>query len=213
LHSFFSHPWHFHVLFVEVSQSSVPLAPESVFHLLATSTFGTNLHALERKIRRIGLEDIQRPSIVLNSDLHEQRREISFMLSQVAATLKWIPPEVNAELGAKKDKLPAAKYVGYPDLVLQGIIENAESLEKYLMDTFSLLMSSISILEAESSKQQLLRGQRLTQLAFIYAPISCVNGYLRNERQRDQRITASHLGSHGYVDCYMRMYGCNLWMV
>ena len=175
LHAFFSHPWHFRVLFTPAAHGTIRLAPETVFHLLVTSTWGTNLRALERDIKRISFEDIRRPDIRTNDELHKHRRDISLLVSQVPTTLKWIPAAVNAELEDVEKDSPN-KYIGFPDLVLRDVVERAELLEKFLMDTFSLLMSSISIMEAESSKDQAHRGQVLTQLAFVYVPLSFVTG-------------------------------------
>jgi hypothetical protein len=171
---FFSHPWHFHVLFAKNMNLELSLSPETIFHLLASSTWSTHLHMLECKVKRVGFEDIRQPTIAINNDLHNQRRDLILLLSQVAITLKWIPPKVNAELEAIKDHLPAAKYIGYPDIILQDITQNALILDKLLMDNFSLLMSSIGVLEAESSKEQMRRGHTLTQLAFVYLPISLI---------------------------------------
>lgn len=44
------------------------------------------------------------------------------------------------------------------------------------MDSFNLLMSSMSVLEARRSIEQAERAQRLTLLAFIYFPLSFVTG-------------------------------------
>jgi Mg2+ and Co2+ transporter CorA len=42
------------------------------------------------------------------------------------------------------------------------------------MDSFTLLMSSISILEAASINEQARQGQMITRLAFLYVPLSFV---------------------------------------
>jgi hypothetical protein len=47
-----------------------------------------------------------------------------------------------------------SKYIGYPNLILQDPLEQANGLEKFLIDSFTLLMSSISVMEAESIKKQ-----------------------------------------------------------
>jgi hypothetical protein len=76
------------------------------------------------------------------------------MLWHVNMTLKWLPLSVRAELDAVKGGLPVSKYIGYPDLILREILEQASVLEKFLMDSFTLLMSSISVIEAGSIKDQ-----------------------------------------------------------
>jgi len=44
------------------------------------------------------------------------------------------------------------------------------------MDSFTLLMSSISVMEAGSIKEQAQQGQMITRLAFLYVPLSFVTG-------------------------------------
>jgi Mg2+ and Co2+ transporter CorA len=89
-------------------------------------------------------------------------------------TLNWLPPSVRAELDTVKGSLPGSKYIGYPDLILQDILEQANVLEKFFMDSFTLLMSSISVLEAGSIREQAQQGQTITWLAFLYVPLSFV---------------------------------------
>jgi Mg2+ and Co2+ transporter CorA len=176
LHHFFSHPWHHHVIFAGVQGGLMKLQPETLFHLLASSTWATNLRILDRNIKCTGLEDIRRPSISINDTLHDQRAELMQTLWHVGMTLKWLPPSVRTELDAVKGDLPASKYIGYPDLVLGDILEQAGLLERFLMDSFTLLMSSISVLEAASIKEQARQGQMITRLAFLYVPLSFVTG-------------------------------------
>ena len=58
-----------------------------------------------------------------------------------------------------KGGLPASKYIWYPDLILREILERINVLEKSLIDSFTLLMSSISVMEAGSVKDQAQQGQ------------------------------------------------------
>ena len=57
---------------------------------------------------------------------------------------------------------------------MQDVLEQANVLEKFLMDSFTLLMSSISVIEAGSIKEQAQQGQMITRLAFLYVPLSFV---------------------------------------
>jgi Mg2+ and Co2+ transporter CorA len=96
------------------------------------------------------------------------------MLWYVKMTLEWLPPSVRAELDAVKGGLPASKYIGYPDLILREILEQTNVLEKFLMDSFTLLMNSISVMEVGSIKDQAQQGQMTIRLAFLYVPFSFV---------------------------------------
>ena len=73
-------------------------------------------------------------------------------------TLDWLPPSVRTELDAVKGGLPAVKYIGYLDLILRDILEQANVLEKSLMDSFTILISSISVMEAGSIEEQTQQG-------------------------------------------------------
>jgi hypothetical protein len=75
------------------------------------------------------------------------------MLWYVKMTLEWLPPSVRAELDAVKGGLPASKYIAYPDLILREILEQTIVLVKFLVDSFTLLMSSISVMKAGSIKE------------------------------------------------------------
>ena len=57
---------------------------------------------------------------------------------------------------------------------MQATFDEAETTEKFLMDTYQLLMSSISVLDSQTSIDQARRAQTLTQLALIYVPFSFV---------------------------------------
>jgi Mg2+ and Co2+ transporter CorA len=164
------------VIFAGVQDGLIKLQPETLFHLLASSTWATNLRVLDRNIKCTGLEDIRRPSISINDALHDQRAELMQTLWHVSMTLKWLPPSVRTELDAVKGDLPASKYIGYPDVILRDVLEQASLLERFLMDSFTLLMSSISVLEATSIKEQARQGQMITRLAFLYVPLSFVTG-------------------------------------
>ena len=75
------------------------------------------------------------------------------MLLHVKMTVDWLPPSVRTELDSVKANLPGSKYIGYPDLISHDVLEQANMLEKFLMDSFTLLMSSISVMKAGSIKE------------------------------------------------------------
>ena len=58
----------------------------------------------------------------------------------------------------------------------QHILDGVAQLDRVLMETFQLLMSSISVRDSQLSVEQSQRATRLTQLAFIYAPLSFATG-------------------------------------
>jgi Mg2+ and Co2+ transporter CorA len=96
------------------------------------------------------------------------------MLRHVKITSEWLPPSVRAELDAVKGGLPTSKCIGNPDLILREILEQTNVLEKFLRDSFTLLMSSISVMGVESIKDQAQQGQMTIRLAFLYLPFCFV---------------------------------------
>ena len=58
----------------------------------------------------------------------------------------------------------------------QRVLDQTVELDRLLMEMFQLLMSSISVRDSELSIEQSQRATRLTQLAFIYVPLSFVTG-------------------------------------
>ena len=57
---------------------------------------------------------------------------------------------------------------------MDNVLEESERVESFLMNTFNMLMSSVSVWAGIVSIQQTQRGTLLTQLAAIYLPISLV---------------------------------------
>jgi hypothetical protein len=115
------------------------------------------------------------------------------MLRHVKMTLEWLPPSVRAELDAVKGGLPALKYIRYPDLILRDILEQANVLEKSLMDSFTILMSSISVMEAGSIKERAQRGQMTIRLAFLCVLFSFVTDIYGMNQAWAQYIVSTFL--------------------
>lgn len=175
LAAFFSHTWHFNTLCsneddVRAKQS---LTPEAMLHFVAVSSWRTNLQSIKQNVERIAFTEIKTPGIHLNDELHNHRQDIANLRAEVIKTKKYMPLAVDDD---PQDSSHGLGYVGFLGDVLGEILEEANTTEKVLMDTFQLLMSSISILDSQKSIEQNNRGQRLTQLAFIYIPLSFVTG-------------------------------------
>jgi hypothetical protein len=182
LQRFCSHYWHLDVLF---GSGKTCLSPTTFFHLLASSLWEDNLRLLDDNIKQIAFNDIRRPSRLINDQLHDLREALISLREQVIMTTKWMPSCVQDELesiqrtiesAAQSNDPQARTYVGYPRTTLQDILERCTVLEHFLMDSFHLLVSSTSVLNAETEMEQANRSQRLTQLAFLYVPLSFVTG-------------------------------------
>ena len=170
LKQFFSHAWHFDVLM------RGELSAETVAYLLVSSTWLANLRAVDQKLKHIAFKDIRRPNIGINDRLHDFRELLALIKTQVSYAKLWMPGSVRAELDEIKQHLHTDGYVGFPDSTFDEILRETEVAGRLLMDTFQLLMSTISILDSETNIQQVRSGQKLTQLAFIFIPLSLVTG-------------------------------------
>lgn len=176
LQQFFSHAWHLNLLF-----STEILSAESLSHLIVASTWEQNFRALEQTIKRISFREIRHPNSLINDQLHDLREELVSLRHSVMVTRKWAPHSIHDELSLiasliKPKDTSNPPYIGYPEHTLQDILDRAESLESFLMSSFQLFMSSASVMNTELSIEQAKRSQRLTQLAFLYIPLSFVTG-------------------------------------
>lgn len=132
---------------------------------------------LNRDIKRISFEEIRKPTTAINDKLHNRRQDLTVLREEVQKATNWMPSSVHEQLSAiQAAATPDRAYIGFPEQTLKEILERSESLERFLMDSFNLLISSTSVLEAALSVEQGIRGQRLSQLAFLYVPLSFVTG-------------------------------------
>jgi Mg2+ and Co2+ transporter CorA len=169
-----SHAWHFNALFPD---ANTPLRPETFLYLVIASTWYTNLRFLDQDIKHIGFKEIRNPNAAINNRLHDRREDLISLREQVELASDWIPQSVNDELTAIKALAQKDQcYIGLPNQLFLDILKRSELLEKFLMDSFNLLISTTSVMEAELAIEQGIRGQRLTTLASLYIPLSFVTG-------------------------------------
>jgi CorA-like Mg2+ transporter protein len=155
-------------------------------YVLSNSISRTYLRYLSQEIRRISFQEIRDPTLEINETLHDRREDlVDFFKAALVETITWIPPNVDKYIGDLRDNV-------WPDEIStqhtatgahRGTLEEALELERFLMETFQLLMSSISVQDAKLSFQQgqlsnrqSLRATQLTILASIYVPLSFVTG-------------------------------------
>ena len=174
LRVFLSHTWHFDTLF---GRSVTGMDPEVFLYLLVCSTWETNFRFLDREIKRIGLYEIREPSTNMNNSLHDRRRDLCNLQDQVEMALTWMPDSVHIKLRAIISAASNERvYIGLPGQMLSDISKRSRSLEQFLMESFNILISSTSVVEAELAVEQGIRSQRLAILAFLYVPLSFVTG-------------------------------------
>jgi CorA-like Mg2+ transporter protein len=195
LKSVFLHGWQRYLLFnpfygpdIEgadvVRHAAFPASP--LCYVLSNSILRTNLRYLSQEIRRISFQEIRDPDLKINETLHDRREDlVAFFKAALVETITYVPPNVDKYIGDLRDHF-------WPDdnstqhtatSALRVTLEEALELERFLMETFQLLMSSISVQDAklgvkqgQLSNRQSLRATQLTILASIYVPLSFVTG-------------------------------------
>jgi hypothetical protein len=179
LTEFFSHGWHFNVLFSSLIPETKVIEPGNLLYLISASLSESNLRFLHEKIERISFEDLRRPTIQTNSALHDCREDLVFLRAAVTETHKYMPPPVHewfkSAINDHQNMYLGGEWMNLQDTFAR-IIEDADKLSAFLMDSFQLLMSTISTLDSQISLEQARRATLLTQLAFIYVPLSFVTG-------------------------------------
>lgn len=163
-----------------VRHAAFPASP--LCYVLSNSISRTNLQYLYREIRRISFQEIRDPNSETNEILHDRREDlVAFFKVGLVETVRYVPANVDGFMGDLYQSNQALKGTVTSDH--RRTLEEALELEKFLMETFQLLMSSISVQDTklsvkqgQLSNQQSLRATQLTILAAIYVPLSFVTG-------------------------------------
>lgn len=182
------HEWQKSLVFTCYSgQTSMAVLPAPILcYLLSNSMYRTNLRYLSQEIRRISFQEIRYPDSGINQRLHDRREDlVAYLKAGLAETSLYIPTVVDEYVEGLQSRtgifMNSARH--NTTAAHQQTLEEALELEKFLMETFQLLMSSISVQDAKLgieqsrlSNQQSLRATQLTILASIYVPLSFVTG-------------------------------------
>lgn len=184
--SFFEHRWHLDILFSE-TQGVIPAPPFT--YLLACSLWSSNLRYLTNDINQISFEALRNltPEIShineINDRLHDRREDLARLKSGLQETIFYVP-EAIAQYFKQHSYYAHPTYFVRPDTPIERLsikLDEAKELDALLNETFKLFMSSIaiqdskvSIEQAKVSNEQAQRTTRITQLAFIYVPLSFV---------------------------------------
>lgn len=177
---FLQHRWHFDYLFAPTTTngSAIAIQPHPLLYLLSSSVWQANLKFLDESIKHLSFIEIRDdPTIQTNSQLHDMRESLAGLKAGIAETITWAPndldPYFKSNLNRLKDLHLATPS---PFNTLHDLLEEAKELQAFLMETFQLLMSSLSVRDSQISIHQSRRGTLITVLAFIYVPLSFVTG-------------------------------------
>ncbi|GAB7325287.1 hypothetical protein MBLNU13_g09342t2 [Cladosporium sp. NU13] len=171
------------------------LRPQAFMFLLSSFLWGANMTFLEIKGRRISFFDIRNlgatDATKINSELNDCREDLDYLIETVSDTDSQTP----ADLAAYYDEFPRIRW-RHKETYLspidhhKKILERARTLEKLLIDSFQMLMSSVSVQQAtlgneqaaisaklaSASVEQARAATRITALAFVYIPLTFVTG-------------------------------------
>lgn len=165
---FFGHGWHLRALFHLMDMS--PNWPYYLVYMLSASLWRKNLEHLDRKIKEISFNDIRRPSLDTNGLLHDHRQDLSIFQAEVQHTRDGMPPFVAQQFDEVAQEEAFKNLINLlPESAFRSLVDDSEKLSRFLMDSFQLLLSSVSV-------DQAARGTLLTRLAFLYVPLSFVTG-------------------------------------
>lgn len=145
--------------------------------MCASSLWESNTRYLDQRIKHLSFAEIRQPSLRINSLMHDMRQDLDELKAAVAETNLHVLPNIKAYFNSFSC-ITTRREVTYMNPIehLEVILERATKLEAFLMDSFQLLMSSMSVQDSQVSIEQGRRGQRLTLLAFVYVPFSFVTG-------------------------------------
>lgn len=183
--NFFSHGWHVSLMQPPTrdpppatngtNETKHALRPDVLVYILAASLWKSNLQYVGSRLEQVAFGELRRPTLETNDRLHDLRQDLHTIRKRVKLTKAWVPKAIEKDTRFQGTQ-HGPKHLN-PLLLLDEVLADIEVQDRFLMDTFQLLMSSISVLDAR-------RGARLTQLATIYVPLSFVTGiYGMNVRE------------------------------
>jgi hypothetical protein len=182
---FFEHGWHLNILFADIIGTDSVIAPSAFLHLIVASAWRANYRAVETEIKDVSFKELHKPDMATNTKLHHLRELLARVRGGAAQTSKYVPTHVRDFYAQVYADPGHNDRMGFETPIdqLGRISEEAAELQRFLMDSFQLLISSLSVIETVTSAklarvglEQASRGAKLTQLAFIYVPLSFCTG-------------------------------------
>lgn len=154
------------------------ILPHPFLYMLASTLWPANLKCLDTSIKRISFVEIRDPNRGTNGKLHDMRMDLNDLKRCISSTHAWGPRKFDMYFGLYLDYVNPSPETFDKSLFdkLASTIAEAKELESFLMETFQLLMSSLSVQDSQISIEQARRGTIVTWLAFIYVPLSFVTG-------------------------------------
>ena len=173
------HPWHIGLL--NSQSDTFPAVP--FVYLLSCCASETILCKLDRAIKRISFYDIRQPEWASTDKLHELRQHLSALRMSMAEAEYHVPINVEEFFVKLKQNPRNNIYHGRsnrtPRERLRGLIDEANMLHAFVLETFNTLIGTIAVLDSKENRKQSeenLKQTRqtvlLTSLAIVYPPLS-----------------------------------------
>lgn len=182
---FLRHGWHFDFIFSNKPEVFFP--GPALLYTLSNFINESNLRFLTKSIRDISFNELRSPSVDINNLLHDRREDLAVLKDTLNETNKNVPPKVKEyfENHPYYNDFNSSGYGrSYDPLVMHKLIlKDAAEVEKFMMDSFTLLMSSLGVQDSQRSLAQAQQGFRqsristlLALLATVFLPASLVTG-------------------------------------
>jgi hypothetical protein len=188
LHNVFRHAWQLDIMFDRRFAGDEAIDRGELLHLISASLHRSNLFAIDHEIKTISFNELRDPDMRTNAKLLTLREVLSKLDAETAKTSKYAPIHVKEFYEAiygmahRLDRSEIDELDFHSPIArLEILNQQAGDLQRFLMDSFQLLMSSVSVAETQNaarqatmSMEQAARTARLTQLAFVYIPLTFV---------------------------------------
>jgi len=183
LHNALQNDWHFYIMFQHTCSGDA-IERGGLLHLISASLYRSNFIAIEKEITEISFRELPNPDMRTNTKLLTLREVLSELATGTFGMYNYMPSHTKQffETLCRQDSDVWDGLDCYsPFSRLVDINKRASDLQRFLMDSFQLLMSSVSIAESQNATKQAMlsmeqaeRTAKLTQLAFVYIPLTFV---------------------------------------
>lgn len=191
LKAIFEYDWHYHILFHDLwliredppSQESDLLynviPADAMLYIFVNSLWDLNLRKLDSSIQNVSFRDLRDPRPETNVKLHDYRETLEYLHNATHEAIKAAPSTPSLVEFFEKLKTDFKKggiHVYNPVKFLETTHKEAGDAQKFLMETFQLLMSSMSVRESRIAGEQASQTTVLTYLAILYLPMTVATG-------------------------------------
>ena len=155
------------------------LDPRAFLYLLASWSCSERLDKLDEASKQLSFHEIRNTKSAqqfykLNEDLHSYRKELDTLKEHVTILSKNLPLYLEGYL----DNFLVVKQRHAASLPeqLKAMLDRTKALDKFMINSFQILTSSVSVYESDQSSRQNELSILITVLAFIYVPLTLVTG-------------------------------------